>query len=193
MATSGPKKASLAESKLPSLTVFDDGTVGYNVRYRIVSEDINRFSPYSPVYKVRPNYIFERPNGKSISDASVVRIGPYVNIVWDPISVKDRITQSLIKQESQYDVWISWTKGESEKIWILTDRRIDGNIQGAIVPSSYDLDDGNGGTTTVQEEPDTLSVEVYVRAITPSRNNTPLLVYELTDQDISVPVPDPNV
>jgi hypothetical protein len=188
VATLGAKQAIVQEQDLPPFTVFKDGSFGYVVRYRLVSEDGNRFSHYSPIETVKPNYVFERPANKAIDDFVIVRQGPYINVVWDAVSIKDRISKSLIRKSNQYDLWISWTKGESNGVFIPADR-VDGNLQGFIIPLSYLLATGS----EVAEEPTRLSVEVYLRATEQSRSNTALLVYKLDNADITVPAsPPPN-
>lgn len=52
MARSGIQKAEIVKSELPDLDVLPDNTAGYYVRYRIVSEDRNLISHWSPVYAV---------------------------------------------------------------------------------------------------------------------------------------------
>lgn len=184
----GPQKAIVAEQDLPPFTVFEDNTFGYRLRYRIVSRDRNRFSAYSPIFTVRPNYKFVRPAGKPIDEIAAIRIGPYVNVVWDAIFVRDRITDELIKRASQYDVWLNWSKGESNAEWVLADRA-EGTLLGAVVPSTYTLTNG----TVVEEEPTTLGVEVYLRTTSPTRATAALLVYNRLGIDISVPIGPPPV
>jgi hypothetical protein len=50
--TGGLQKAKVARQDLPALSVFSDGSIGHYVRYRIISEDRNRYSHWSPVYLV---------------------------------------------------------------------------------------------------------------------------------------------
>jgi hypothetical protein len=183
----GLQKAFVEESSLPPFTVFKDGTFGYQIRYRIISKDKNKFSPYSSIYAVKPNYVFERPAGKAIDDLVVFRQGPYVNIIWDAILIKDKITKNLIKKATQYDVWLSWSRGENNASWVLADRA-DGTLQGAIIPSSYSLETG----TVVNQEPNTLSVEIFLRATQQSRNNTALLVYKRLNMNIATPIGPPS-
>jgi hypothetical protein len=187
MAVRGAKRATVQEQDLPLFTVFKDGTFGYRVRYRIVSEDGNRFSHYSPIETIRPNYIFERPAGKAVGDFVILRQGPYINVLWDAISIKDRVSKTLIRKPNQYDLWLSWNRGENNSIFIPADR-VEGTMQGFIIPASYSLADGS----TVQNEPTRLSVEVYLRATQQSRANTALLVYKLDNQDITVPLGPPG-
>jgi hypothetical protein len=180
------KKALVTETELPPLIVFKDGSFGYRVRYRIVSEDGNRFSHYSPIATVKPNYVFERPDNKTVNDFVIIRQGPYINVIWDAVSVKDRVSGSLIKKASQYDVWLRWSKGEESPIWVPADRA-EGTLQGFIIPGFYELSNGS----VVQQVPTELSVEVYLRATEQSRSNSNLLVYRLDNQDISVPLGPP--
>lgn len=185
----GPQKAIVSEESLPPLTVFKDGTFGYRLRYRVVSADGNRFSHYSPTYTIRPGYEFQRPSGKNLSDVVILRQGPYVNVVWDSILVKNMATSSLIKTQAQYDIWLNWSKGEANSVW-LPGSRVEGVLAGAIVPSFYEIV-GTGGPFSIEEEPTQLSVEVYIRATEQSRENIPLLVYKLDNFNIEPPESPP--
>jgi len=188
--TQGPQKAIVNENTLPPLTVFKDGTIGYRLRYRFVSADGNRFSHYSPIYTVRPSYVFERPFGKALGDFAILRQGPYVNIVWPPVSVKERVTQSLIKTENFYDLWVNWSRGESNSVWIPANR-VDGVLFAITIPSFYQTSN-LGVVSTINEEPTRLSVEIYVRSTRQSRSNTPLLVYSATNVNIEPPLSPPS-
>jgi len=190
MTIRGPQKAALRESELPPITVFEDGTFGYIVKYRFVSEDGNRFSSYSPNYYVRPNHIFERPSGIPQTTIEIVRQGPYVNVFWEGVFVKDRISEAQIKTESRYDLYVSWCKNEhtGNHVWLPAER-FDGTIQGFVIPPSYELEDG----TIVEEEPTHFSVEVYIRSTNRSRNHSGLLVYKRDDVKITSETPAPAV
>lgn len=192
MTTQGPQKAVLAEDQLPPVTVFDDGSIGYTVRYRFVSEDRNRFSSYSPNYFVKTNYVYERPNGIAESGIGIDRVGPYVQAVWEPVLVKDRVSGSIIKTQDQYDVYFSWSQQESNRVWIESERYEDPMV-GYRIPSSYETDDGDGTTTTVASEPTHFSIEVYVRSTNRSQSNTQLLVYKAVDVDITKATAPPNI
>lgn len=180
------KKAIFPESELPPLTVFPNGQFGYRVRYRILSDDGNRSSHFSPIFNILANYIFQRPAGRVSSDVGITRIGPYVNVAWDNVIVKDKPTQKTIKKQTSYDLWLRWSRGEGNALWIPADR-VEGNLQGFFVPTEYSLDNG----TIVEEEPTFLSVEIYIRATTQSRDNSVLLVYQALNADISVPLGPP--
>lgn len=191
MVAFSPKTARLPETQLPPLTIFKDGTFGYRIRYRIVSEDSNKFSHYSPVHTVVADYSFERPNSKAIDDFVIIRQGPYVNVVWDSVTVKNNIFNSFVKKENKYDVWLRWSKGESNAVYVLADR-IDSTLQGFIIPSFYQLQ-GSVSLIDVNEEPTRLSVEIYIRSTAPSRSSSAFLVYKTDNFDIEPPLsPPPN-
>jgi hypothetical protein len=185
----GPQKAIVNENTLPPLTIFKDGTFGYRLRYRIVSADANRFSHYSPIYTVKASYFFERPSGRQATDFVVIRQGPYVNVIWEAVSVKEKATKSLIKVENQYDVWLRWSKGESNAVYIPADR-VDGVLFGVTIPNFYQTST-LGTISTINEEPTRLSVEIYIRSTRQSRSNTPLLVYSATNINIEPPESPP--
>lgn len=178
MANQGPQKAVLLESNLPPLTVFPDGKAGYEVRYRIVSEDRNRFSAYSPLVKVIPNYEYQYTPGTVTSDVEVVTGGPFVNLFWDPINIVDRVSGKLIKQLEDYDVFVQWGKGETSPapVWFY-EGSVSDHADGFRYPNQYELEDG----TIEVSKPNRISAEIYVRSTNPSRNNSALLLYKVDD------------
>jgi hypothetical protein len=194
MVTTGPQKGFFPEADLPALSLFKDYSFGYEVRYRVVSEDSNTFSHYSPFHTVKPNYIFERPEGRALDEISVARPtrSPYVNIAWPSISILDRVSRSLIKVADQYDVWLRWDVDEANANWVKAER-VNGNQVGLVLPKSYDLVISGGAFVNVASTPTRLSVEIYIRANPQSRGGSSLLVYKLDNEDISDPSqPPPN-
>ena len=178
MAVSGNLKARVLEQNLPYLTLFHDLQFGYIVRYRIVSEDLNRYSHYSPQYRVLPNYVFERPYGRLISDIYVASEGPYVKVVFDSISIKDKVSNNEVRKAIEYDVWLRWDKNDGGA-WIYQER-VEGTTLGFYKPEEYTLANG----TLVEQTPNRLSVEIYLRStnpqrVTPVATAHPLLVYKL--------------
>jgi hypothetical protein len=95
---SGPRKASVLRQNLPPVIQFDESSYGYLVRYRIVSEDKNRFSSWSPVEKV---VAFDPSNLPGTVSGNISVQGSSINIVWD-----DAIDRP------KYDVFISFDGGE---------------------------------------------------------------------------------
>lgn len=89
MADRGIKKVVIKNSQLPAI---NSDTDKYIVRYRIVSEDRNRFSHWSPQYLIDPLPI------QIDEDAgiNVVQTGTFLTVTWDE-NTYDR-----------YDVFVSW-------------------------------------------------------------------------------------
>lgn len=73
---SGPRKAVVLKADLPPVIRLSDGDYGYLTRYRIISEDRNRFSSWSPVYPVK----ISEP---SPVNAGVVINGNIVQVTWE--------------------------------------------------------------------------------------------------------------
>lgn len=90
-ADSGIKKAKIAVGDLPAIS---SETEGYSIRYRVVSEDKNRVSHWSPVYLIKPEYTFV-PGSIKFSSGSQV-----ANVIWDAVTVlKDTATVQTINNK----------------------------------------------------------------------------------------------
>ena len=84
------KKLRILKSSLPPI---DHDTLKYNLRYRIVSDDRNRTSHWSPVYNI---------SGESITSVSgaVSKTGNIVTAVWGDANL-----------HPEYDVFVSFDSG----------------------------------------------------------------------------------
>lgn len=85
----GIKKVTVLKKDLPE---FNGETGSYNIRYRIVSEDRNRFSHWSPTHSatvVKPDEI---PFSIATTDNSII------TCVWEP----------SVDLKSQFDIYIRW-------------------------------------------------------------------------------------
>lgn len=93
MADSKIKKVIIPKSELPA---FNGVNQSYTVRYRIVSEDKNRTSHWSPQYKIAaPTTPTLTEDDYAISTDST---GKILNVVWDqPASLN-----------SLFDVYVKW-------------------------------------------------------------------------------------
>jgi hypothetical protein len=78
MADLGIKKYRQKYVDLPPISAE---TQGYSVRYRIISEDRNRTSHWSPVYLVVPDYVYV-PGNIEVQSANQV-----INFTWDPVTI----------------------------------------------------------------------------------------------------------
>lgn len=90
MATPGIKNVVVSKSSLPAVTSDNK----YLIRYRIISDDRNRYSQWSPVYLV---------DGFSVTqiDADAAVAGKVISLVWDDP-----------EQRSGYDVFVRFDNGD---------------------------------------------------------------------------------
>lgn len=90
MATTGIKNVVVFRQDLPAVNSNNE----YIVRYRIVSDDKNRYSQWSPIFLVQGNDVTQ-------VDAEAVLSGRVISIVWnDP------------EPRSAYDVFIRFDSGD---------------------------------------------------------------------------------
>jgi uncharacterized delta-60 repeat protein len=75
----GQQKVVIPKEDLPPVSRLSDGSYGYIMRYRIISEDQNRFSHWSPIRELPIPYPLFSEGGISV-------IGNLVQLVWNPAS-----------------------------------------------------------------------------------------------------------
>jgi hypothetical protein len=98
MPTSGPRKATVDKNELPPLIKLGTDSYGYLSRYRIISEDRNRFSHWSPIFA---SPAFDPQNLPGQVDGTINVVGNAITVVWD-----DEIDRP------RYDVFIKFDDGE---------------------------------------------------------------------------------
>lgn len=86
----GIKKVIIPKSKLPG---FFAETKQYILRYRFISEDKNRTSHWSPVYKI----ITEDTPTEVLNSMIIDKSNKLINLVWEP--------QSSIEE---YHIYVNW-------------------------------------------------------------------------------------
>ena len=90
----GHQKIRIPRSDLPEVSRLSDGSYGYVVRYRIISEDQNRFSHWSPIRELTM---------------------PPVTTVSGDVAVSGNILQAVWGDEEDrpnYDVFVRFNDGE---------------------------------------------------------------------------------
>lgn len=90
----GQQKVRIPKGDLPEVSKLSDGTYGYIVRYRIISEDQNRFSHWSPIRELAMPPV-------TAVDGDVAISGNIVQVVWG--DEEDR---------PNYDVFVKFDAGE---------------------------------------------------------------------------------
>ena len=200
MADPNIKQFRVPPSEMPPINSI---TQGYSVRYRIISEDRNRNSHWSPVYLIEPNYTFI-PGQIGYSANSNV-----VNIDWDAVTILKDIssTTSINNKELSSDLATLTTDGAhymSVGDWVTVtgvDSIFNGIYQISAVTSntfSYYKNNGNIASTLVNPEGTykknslirrALDYDVWVRW---DRNDGGDWLYKerIESTSLSFPVPD---
>lgn len=170
MADKDIKVVRIKKEDLPAINRY---TQGYNLRYRIVSEDKNRTSHWSSQIEVVPDYIYVSGN-KSISV-----VGNVASVTWEPVKITkvvDSVTYN-IGLEYDYDIWVRWDKGDSGD-WVYK-QRINGTSTSLIKPTTYFIN----GIDQVQV-PNSVTVEIFLKGTPVERDTNYLKSYTLGPQAI---------
>lgn len=77
--SSGLRKATVLKQDLPAVIKFTENEYGYLTRYRIVSEDRNRFSSWSPIKKV---VAFDLNNLPGQVNGDITMMGNSIFVTW---------------------------------------------------------------------------------------------------------------
>ena len=96
-------KVIINKDDLPPISSDDEG---YNVRVRLISQDRNRSSYWTPLYTVTAPEVTEIPYNVHVVNAGGTKT---VNIVWeDP------------KSDREYDIYVKWymTPSDPGAIWV---------------------------------------------------------------------------
>lgn len=176
MADSGIKKYRVPITDLPPI---NSELEGYSIRYRIISEDRNRNSHWSPVYLVEPGFTYVP------GDITFHKAGNIASIVWDSVEVtkvEDDTTYSITKTH-EYDIWVRWDRGGGNGDWLYKER-IDTTSLSLPIPSTWTI---NG--IVQPTNPNRLSVEIYLKGNPIIREDGPvgtpfLKMYVLTNETV---------
>lgn len=170
------KKFKTPFSDLPAIS---SETQGYSLRYRVISDDRNRTSHWSPIYLVEPDYTYV-PGIIHFNKA-----GDIASIVWDAVTINkvSGANTYFIKKESQYDFWVRWDRGSGDGDWLYKERLSTTSLS-LPVPTTYTV---NG--VVQPSPPNRMSVEVYLPGYPIVRADgaagTPFLkVYRLLNQTV---------
>lgn len=88
-----------------SLPAPDTQNGYYQIRYRIVSDDRNRISAWTPIFTVDPELIYTVSGSMSVNKASGI-----VSATWPEVTVKKGSTGKA-ENLGNYDVWVRWHTG----------------------------------------------------------------------------------
>jgi hypothetical protein len=153
------KKIKINQDSLPTINSI---TGKYDVRYRIISEDKNRTSHWSPIINIDPQYIYVPGNINIVSSG-------ITTIAWDAVTIK--IGTQIIGQAKEYDVWVKWSKAAGNGDWKYIPRVFNNSISLVHPPTFYI----NG--VDQASAPNRVTVEIYLKGEPITRDSTSLLVY----------------
>ena len=159
----------ISKENFPEMDIY---TQKYNIRYRIVSDNQNNFSYWSPIFQVDPEVIFWRGTIEIPGNMYLEKLGSsFVTVTWDSVSMYKEVGGVLtnIAELSSYDLWIKWagSSGANPSDWIYKERIFSTSVN-INVPSGY-ID----STGTPRPAPKYMYVEVY-------RPGRPISRYEQT-------------
>lgn len=160
MADAGIKKIRIRQSDISAINVNEEG---YVLRYRVVSEDKNRTSQWSPISIIQPGYTYVS------GDISFNKSGQVATLAWDSVSIQ--LDGSEVRKASEFDIWLKWDRNDGGD-WLYK-QRIDGGNISFPIPSTYTI-----GGIVQGSAPNKLSAEIYLKGTPITRNSSFLLVYE---------------
>jgi hypothetical protein len=98
------KKLIIPKQQFADMSIYSPE---YQIRLRLISEDRNSFSAWSPVYSVNPEVEFV-PDG---TDVAIEKHSEYTNFLWNAVKVTKTVdgVQTLSIDLPHYDVWIRWS------------------------------------------------------------------------------------
>lgn len=94
-----PKKIVIPMSSLPLPDVTNPD---YQVRFRLVSDDRNRLSSWTPIFSVNPDFIYTASGSMTLS-----KVTGQVTATWPAATVQKGSTGTPTNLSS-YDVWVRW-------------------------------------------------------------------------------------
>lgn len=159
MADTGIKKIRLRQQDLPTINVNEQG---YVLKYRIISEDKNRTSQWSPISIIQPGYAYVG------GDISFNKSGQIATLAWDSVSIQ--LDGNEIRKAHEFDIWLKWDRNDNGD-WLYKQRVDGGNISFPI-PSTYTI-----GGVVQGSAPNKLSAEIYLKGTPITRDSSFLLVY----------------
>jgi hypothetical protein len=161
MVDPGIKKTTIKYSDLPALSVASEG---YTIRYRVISEDRNRKSHWSPVVSVIPEYTFNE------GEIDFFKQGNIITSTWDAVEIK-KGTVIIEENANEYDVWIRYDRSDAGDY--VHKQRVIGTSISTVHPATYT----KGGVVQALA-PNKYSIEVYLKGIPVSQSTAFLRVYQ---------------
>ena len=159
------KKLVIPKETFGGMSIYDPH---YQIRYRLVSEDRNRVSAWSPIYSVDPEVIFTAGTREIRGNLRLLKQTGYVSASWDAVTLYKQRGDLIwvIGKLPYYDVWIQWTDtgGASPSEWIYSGSIASTSLN-IVVPATYPYNSSN-------IVPKQLNIEIYRPGIPVARYQT---------------------
>jgi len=162
-------KVVIPKENFPEMDIY---TQKYNVRYRVITENQNNLSYWSPIFQVDPEIIFQRGTLDVPGYLYVEKLGSsFVSITWDSVSIYKVVDGvfNIIGELPHYDLWIRWAQngGANPSDWIYKER-ISSTSVNINIPTQY-IDSTGVSRTGIKY--------IYVEVYRPGR---PIIRYDQT-------------
>lgn len=106
------KRIVIPRTQLPDINFL---TQEYQVRYRITTEDRNRFSSWTPIFGIGTGFEFT-----TSGSAFIEKHTGYSSIIWNPVTLtKDG---NNVGELGTYDLWIRWGTEQTNGEWQYKER-----------------------------------------------------------------------
>lgn len=177
-------KLVISKANLPEIDIFTNSII---FRFRIIADDRNVSSYWSPIYSIDPKNIYVRGTRSIPGLLHLEKHTGYVSVVWDSVSVYKTIASiEPIEELKNYDVWIKFAGngGVNPGEWIYKER-VSSSSLNILIPSQYEYNNGSF------DSPKLMYVEVY-------RPGNPVARYEsltntITQNSSSVNITDDSI
>lgn len=162
-------KIIIPKENFPEMDIY---TQKYNVRYRIVTDNQNNLSYWSPIFQVDPEIIFWRGTIDIPGYMYLEKLGSsFVTATWDSVSMYKEVDGELVNigELPHYDLWIKWAGngGANPSDWIYKERIASTSVN-INIPSAY-ID----STGVTRSSPKYMYAEIY-------RPGRPIIRYDQT-------------
>jgi len=151
------KKLIVPKEQFPGMSIYDPN---YEVRFRIVSDDRNRVSAWSPIYSVNPEVVFIAGTQEIPGQIHLQKSGDTVMATWDSVTIYKDIDGSLssVAELPYYDLWIKWAGngGATPSNWTFKESVFSTSIN-INIPNTYPDPNPPYGNIT----PKQLYIELY--------------------------------
>jgi len=161
------KRIVIPKESVPDINSITDS---YAVRFRLITEDRNKLSYWSPIFFVSPG--FDYVSG----EIDIAKVSNHVNIIWDAVRIEK--DGNFVDQVREYDIWIRWSKNGPDGDWIYKER-VEGTSASFIIPPTYFFEG-----VDQENAPNRLTVEIFLKGSPISRTDNSLLVYNPPIQTI---------